>query len=273
MAKRRGRATQVGVAEKGSRHRMQQWVHTRQAELNDALRERETLDAFLAGDPLWRSPLASEDYFEFRDTIWAVLNLAGESPQAAGWWPRGGPQWDAVAELLGRDGRRGVALVEAKSRESEDRSNADRANETTLNQRIAAMAEVQADLGATKSDWTRGRYQLANRLSHLWYLRERARIPAWLVLVYFVGDAFISGARPARCPATEAAWQPHIDAAWDDLGLRRNNHPLSDSVIELYLPVFSAPSVRELARAVPEPRRSEVTREYAEGGGSSRQDD
>ena len=42
--------------------------------------------------------------------------------------------------------------------------------------------------GAVRTVWTKRLYQSANRLAHLYFLREVAKVDAWLVNVYFLDD-------------------------------------------------------------------------------------
>jgi hypothetical protein len=214
------------------------------------------------GELEWISPLAEDDYTELRDEVWGRLDLPGPSPQEAGFWPRRGPQWDATAVVGGRGG--GCVLVEAKAAVGEDRSVADTRTQSTLKQRRTAMAEAQRHMGATVADWTAPRYQLANRLTHLYYLRARLGFAAWLALIYFVDESSPTpGGGTAKYPRSASEWEPEIHSGWEDLGLERGSHPLAEYVIELFLPVSATPTTSELARSVPAAHRSEITAYWA----------
>jgi hypothetical protein len=256
------RAIKTGVAERKSRHRIQQWVHARQPQLADLLASASpSLGAFVGdGDIEWRSPLAARDYREFRDELWKELGLPGPSPQEAEFWPRNGPQWDAVAVVHG-DGADGTLLVECKAWTGEAESRPAGSDISQQTQR-KAFAEVQSHLRVSETDWLGTQFQLANRLAFLYYLRCRLGQPAWLVLVYFTGESE-RGGRPERFPSSAEQWKPSIDAGWRALGLTRGEHRLADSVIEVFLPVFERPIPVELARAVPEAVRSDITRYIA----------
>jgi hypothetical protein len=80
---------------------------------------------------------------------------------------------------------------------------------------------------------------MANRLSFLYYLRRRCHIPTWLLFAYFTGDRFVSGASEVRGPASEQEWAPIITGAHHALALPER-HPLSDYVLDLYVPAASA---------------------------------
>lgn len=55
----------------------------------------------------------------------------------------------------------------------------------------------------------RNLYQYANRLAHLYHLRHLNGLWAYLVFLYFCGDADTEG------PAIPDEWRPHISAAHD----------------------------------------------------------
>src|SRR4051812_875269 len=98
--------------EYGSKFELWQLVHQRTEALNAALIEESvTLREFASGIE-WLAP--SLDGTELRDAAWNQLGLPEPAPQAAGWWPPGGPTWDGVARVIGRDGRVGALFVEAK---------------------------------------------------------------------------------------------------------------------------------------------------------------
>jgi hypothetical protein len=66
-------------------------------------------------------------------------------------------------------------------------------------------------------DWTGPLYQFANRLAHLYFLREVARVPAWFVNVCFTSD-------PHR-PSALQAWEEALQAAKEALGLGQRSIP------------------------------------------------
>ena len=89
--------------EKGS----QRWLQTYVNDAPGVLNERIGL-----GDIEWVSPLANDDYAEYRDQAF-LDRVRAELPRRnlATFWPNGGPQWDG----LGRAASGGVILVEAKA--------------------------------------------------------------------------------------------------------------------------------------------------------------
>lgn len=105
-----------------------------------------------------------DDYAEYRDQ--AFLDLLGiklPTRRLAFFWPRGGPQWDA----LGRAASGEVILVEAKAHLNELYSPATNASESSLAQIQASLAETAQGLGVPAGyDCSRQFYQYANRLAH-----------------------------------------------------------------------------------------------------------
>jgi hypothetical protein len=61
-------------------------------------------------------------------------------------------------------------------------------------------------------------YQSANRLAHLYFLREIAKVPAWLANIYFVGD-------DSLISTTRADWDEKIAAVEKHLGFAKSSVP------------------------------------------------
>ena len=86
---------------------------------------------------------------------------------------------------------------------------------------------MSAHLGAQpRAPWIDVFYQLANRVAHLYFLRENGE-KAWLVLANFVGDREMHG------PDSPTEWEAAYEVVWHVLGLRKN-HPLSRYIIHVY---------------------------------------
>ena len=175
----------------------------------------------------WVSPLREDDYAEYRDM--AALDLLGiQLPNRPldDFWPRRGPQWDALGRLA--DG--GVVLVEAKAHIDELFSGGSKASEHSRAFIESALTETAAYMRATPAtSWTGPLYQYTNRLAHLYFLRVLNDVPAWLVNCYFVGDDDMGG------PATEAAWKAALRVVKRLLGI--GSHPLSRYAIDVFVPV------------------------------------
>lgn len=174
---------------------------------------------------VWVSPLAGDDFAEYRDAAFlARLGLGHLAPALAGFWPRRGPQWDALARFDG-----GVVLVEAKAHLPEFESPPSAAGPTSRARIAQAFAQVQEGLGLAPSDWSQRFYQYANRLAHLWWLRAQG-VEAHLLLAGFLGDTDLAG------PATPEPWRAAYARADATLGLP-SGHALAPFVHHVFPPV------------------------------------
>lgn len=117
-----------------------QWIQAvvdQPAALNRAIRARVGLAPHVELE--WRSPLASDDWAEYRDAAFLQrLGLDYLIAPLARFWPRRGPQWDALA--LASTGE--VLLVEAKAHVNELRS--------TCKASPASRAKIQRALTEAK---------------------------------------------------------------------------------------------------------------------------
>jgi hypothetical protein len=218
-----------GEGAKGSQLRIREWVGERPADLERAVREE--LPTLPAGPIEWLSPLAAGGYKELRDDVWALVGV-DPSPQAAGWWPKGGPVWDAVGRMPGG----GIVLVEAKSHATELRSPRSKASQRSAATIEAALQKTKRALGVPQSAARDGTYyQVANRLAFLHWLHEHAHREAWLVNVYFTGDSFTSGGATVTGPADEGGWADPIAQAKQALQIP-DEHRLSGHTADVFLP-------------------------------------
>ncbi len=156
----------------------------------------------------WVSPRQDDAWAEYRDA--AFLERIGHpelAPALKAFWPARGPQWDGHCIAGGT-----ILLVEAKAHVGEMASSctAEAASSVALIEQSlnAAKQALGASAGA---DWMNGYYQLANRLAHLWFLRERG-VDARLVLLQFTGE---TGMPTASSPA---AYHEAFDTAMKQLG-------------------------------------------------------
>jgi hypothetical protein len=173
----------------------------------------------------WKSPLAHDDFAEYRDGAFLDrLGLSEHAPALAEFWPAGGPQWDA----LGVTDQGHVLLVEAKAHIAEMCSSGTAAgpeSRAKIAERLNACAEA---LGASKqcAPWTDHFYQLANRYAHLHFLRGRG-VNAYLVFVNFLNDREMGG------PTVEEAWKAAYEVAHRVMGLG-TRHRLSPFIVEVF---------------------------------------
>ncbi|HEX6966291.1 MAG TPA: hypothetical protein VF166_10865 [Gemmatimonadaceae bacterium] len=186
---------------------MQRLVGSHAQLLDDAVRAKGVLQP---GEQLmWVSPRAADNWAEYRDG--EFLEQIGHpelSPALATFWPRGGPQWDA----LGRGDAGTVLLVEAKAHLSELASTCTASPQSRA--RIEhSLEETKRALGArADADWLTGYYQYANRLAHLHFLRA-LHVPAILIFLYFTNDQRMNG--PISCDG----WSEGLRAVYAHLGL------------------------------------------------------
>jgi hypothetical protein len=178
----------------------------------------------------WRSPLQADHYAEYSDGAFLErlgLNLSTRTLDS--FWPKRGPQWDALGVTV----RDEPVLVEAKSSIAELITPPTAASEPARGKISSALKETADHLGIKPTcDWSRTFYQYANRLAHLYLLNELNQSKAWLVFVYFVGDSEVSG------PSSEAEWKTALQVMEGALGVRR--HRLLQRKLNVFLDVPSA---------------------------------
>ena len=179
----------------------------------------------------WLSPLESDTFTEYRDNVF--LERLGITPQhrrLEDFWPKRGPKWDGLGRTSG--GR--YLVIEAKANIPEFDSNPSGATEVSLRKIRKAFDETRAFLKVnSKTDWSSCFYQYANRLAHLYYLRELNKVDAALVFIYFVGDT----TRPGVNPVSREGWQAAIDLANHHLGIREHSPWIRDNVADVFIDV------------------------------------
>ena len=196
---------------RGSLKWIQRLVDQHPAALDQKLRKAGALPA---GRHLkWISPRRADKWAEYRDALFLEkighANLAGDLRE---FWPRRGPQWDALAT----DDSGRPFLFEAKAHAPEMASSC-KAGTKSLRKITESLDVSKRARGAKPgSDWLNGYYQYANRLAHLHFLREHG-VDAVLVFLYFT-RADMGG------PTSEAEWKQHIDTAHAHLGIAENTH-------------------------------------------------
>jgi hypothetical protein len=204
------------------------WI---QVAINSHVLDRDLLPMLKGARSIgWRSPLRQDDFAEYRDTDFLKQVGLGElSGALAQYWPQHGPQWDA----LGVSNRGDVLLVEAKAHVAEICSPATQASRNSRMKIEAALATTAQAFGAKpRAAWTDVFYQLANRLAHLYFLRN-CGVPAWLILVNFIGDADMKG------PHTAAEWDAAYHVVYHIMGI-----DMSAALMKNVLHVY--PDVSEL---------------------------
>lgn len=175
----------------------------------------------------WVSPLEDDEFAEYRDS--AFLGRLGIDLQLVplkSFWPRGGPCWDA----LGRLDTASPILVEAKAHVGELDSAPCQAEGKSLEKIRAAFAEIQTFFGADSgSDWCSRFYQYANRLAHIYLLRELNGLDAHLVFLHFVNDVDMGG------PTSISEWDTALGVVHEALGMRAPT--LGDGIVHAFMDV------------------------------------
>lgn len=160
----------------------------------------------------WLSPLEKDEFAEYRDNEFIdLLGLNLETP-LNDFWPKRGPQWDA----LGKTKNGTVFLVEAKANKKELKSPASKAKEKSMALINKSFTKTKKYLEINNNiDWSAKYYQYTNRIAHLFYLRVLNNIDAYLVNIYFLNDKDVEG------PKTKEEWEAAILVMKTYLGVGR----------------------------------------------------
>ncbi len=156
-------------------------------------------------------------------------------------WPQRGmpPNWDGIARIDEGPGAEWL-LTEVKANHCEFCSSPCQASVKGGRSLIErSLNRVKKALGVHRHfPWLGTYYQHANRLAVLYLLQAQARVPARLVEVFITGDSFPD---KRACPQDQGEWEPLIEARRLTLGLPKQ-HPLSEWISRIYLPVLPSPS-------------------------------
>jgi hypothetical protein len=173
----------------------------------------------------WKSPLKCDDYAEYRDNCFLnVLDLNIHGNKLNEFWPKKGPQWDALASTI--SGK--IILVEAKANIRELVTPPTGAANESKMKIDNALKLTKSFLDKTNDiDWSGKYYQYANRLAHLYFLRRICERQAYLVNIYFIGDTDVFG------PKTQQEWEFAIAKLNTHLGIAR--HELKDFVTNIFI--------------------------------------
>jgi hypothetical protein len=212
-------------AVKGSQKWIQKLIKVKPNLLNSPIRTQLGLQG--TERITWLSPIADDEYAEYRDQ--AFLDLLGiKLPKVSlsDFWPSRGPVWDG----LGRSDSGNVFLIEAKSHISEVLSPKTGAGEKSLRKIKKSLNETKTFLHSkSEHDWTTTFYQYTNRLAHLYLLRALNEVPAYLLFLYFVNDKDMSG------PKSVDEWIGALSLMKSYLGVGR--HRLDKYVAEIFIDV------------------------------------
>jgi hypothetical protein len=213
-----------GKATKGSQYWIQIAVNQRQDVIGGRISEK--LSRVQGQDIVWKSPRASDQYAEYRDADF--LKLLGLKDHVSSlkefWARRGGPQWDA----LGITEQAQILLVEAKANISEMISECGAEDPKSVAMIEAGLREVKNHLKVpTECNWLQSFYQYGNRLAHLYFLRQKCGLDAYLIFVYFTGDFTLT-------PTSAPEWDGALALRNRVMKLNRRNR-LSSYIADLYI--------------------------------------
>ncbi len=180
------------------------------------------------GDIRWLSPLPDDQFAEYRDGAFLERIGHGHLKSAlAEFWPRGGPQWDALGLIRDKP-----VLVEAKAHLREFFSPPSQASEGSLAKISASLQGVAERLNARPgTDWSKVFFQYANRIAHLEFLRRHG-VDAHLLFVSFLNDTDMQG------PCYPQEWHVAFEVADYALGLQKS-HPLRRYIHHVYPDVMA----------------------------------
>lgn len=175
----------------------------------------------------WCSPLRADGFAEYRDECFLQLLSLQVCVQALRqFWPKGGPQWDAlgIEETTPR-----YFLVEAKANIPEIVSDCQADSPESIRRIESSLHRTQDFLGNNSLlPWSKVFYQYANRIAHLYFLREIAKVDAILVFVHFENDY-------THISTSHEAWQGALLLQKRLMGLSR--HKLQKFVREVFIDV------------------------------------
>jgi hypothetical protein len=175
----------------------------------------------------WLSPLKENGYLEYGDQHFIEkLGIKLEKFPLEDFWPSRGPQWDALAKSQ----RGNLFLVEAKSHIRELISTMKAKDEGSVKKIRKSLQETKCFLNSNiETDWSHGFYQYTNRLAHLYLLREKNQLPAYLVFIYFINDVEMNGAK------TINEWKSALKLLHSFLGI--GGHKLQNFTADIFIDV------------------------------------
>jgi hypothetical protein len=204
-------------------------VNSRQEEFSGDILRLLSLPPGVNAKLRWVSPLAEDGFSEYQDTEFLEkLELDQYSSclkeRFKEFWPRGGPCWDALAIVQGTNPH-GALLIEAKSHFSELHGACKARRDSHKKIGVALLQTARYLHMEMNSSWTDNYYQMANRYAHLYFLREIAKIPAWLVNVYFINDQTIKHVETSPHSADE--WREKLNEVKKRMGLGTKSVPFT----------------------------------------------
>jgi hypothetical protein len=178
----------------------------------------------------WLSPVASDEYAEYYDEAFLeLLGIADLKVPLKDFWPSSGPRWDGLARTA--SGK--IILVEAKAYIEEAVDYCSKAGPASLAKINESLGNAKEAFRATSdAPWEAPFYQYANRLAHLYFLRELNGIDAYMLFLNF------ADAPDVPDPCSQEQWEGSTRLINKCLGLGK--HPYSNAVATV---VWSVPDL------------------------------
>ena len=219
------RVPQLKENPKGSQKWVQKIINFCPSRLNRLIQQE---IASLSGREIqWTSPVEQDKFAEYRDAAFLEnLDLQEFAEKLEKFWPNMGPQWDALGRTADCEV---LILVEGKANVPELVSFCGAKDKESLRTISASLAETQGWLNCREPrvDWKCGFYQYANRLAHLYFLREKAQKEgSYLVFLYFVEDS-------SHIPTSRDAWNSALKLQKKLMGLSAAS--LAGKAIEVFI--------------------------------------
>lgn len=210
---------------KGSLKNLQTLVNNYQHLLNNEIFNK--INKLKSQTISWVSPLQQNNYAEYSDEDFLkILNLNRFTNSLDEFWPKRGPQWDALA--ITNNGT--VLLLEAKANIPEIVTPETKASSISKLLINKSLLDTKKYLKINNNiDWSGTFYQYTNRLAHLYFLREKCKVNSYLINLYFVGDTSVNG------PGTIEEWEAAIKVMSLYLGL--GNHKLKKYMADIFIDV------------------------------------
>jgi len=173
----------------------------------------------------WVSPLKNDYYSEYRDNDFLkVLGINKLSIPLKNFWPKNGPQWDALGKSNDK-----YFIVEAKANIPELKSPGTKASEKSIKLIEKSLNDVKKYLNIDSSfNWMEIYYQYTNRIAHLYYLRVLNNLDAFLIFIYFLNDPTVNG------PKSINEWENEIIELQNKIGFK-NDNILSNYIIDIFV--------------------------------------
>lgn len=216
---------------KQSMYQIQSYVNERKLKLKLNKKIRECIKI----EPVyfeWVSPLESDEFKEYSSRFLYPLGLGYFSSLLLEYWPKSGPQWDALAIVREKkNGKpKGILLCEAKSYLGEVKKHGSTKATNKLNK-----DKIESCLKDTKnwiqanpsSNWFNKHYQEGNRYAHVRFFKEILKIPAWYCRICFINDP----TAPKNKQTSEQQWIEFNKKLIREMGLA--DYP--DFVFNIYL--------------------------------------